>query len=518
MKPAFNADKRPYSGSSWVVFSTKARFGDDTAPALATAVNTTNQTGLPDNHPPPNAPRGPRGSLHNPLPRPAHVPRPAPGAPAAPLGSGNNANRTPIQAVRTPASHPFVSSNGLSTKQGKAPLRFGEASLNPARPLPSQAPKAVDGRLLGTTTPASVSNAQHIPDTVHPSRRALIDITGTPSHVVQTHQDRADLLKASMHHLPTPESGPSKALMTMPIRSSVPRHSATSSQSTTYSPTPSPSSRVMRPPTKPAHAGRSPNKDVTKTPGPAKRKKQVASSELGAPRLHSNSEQLPPTGAQPPVPKLSSRAAGKQPVRSTVSPVDASPTPVSQAQSMVACKVCNTCKRKHSGNCKPLCITCSKRHNGVCRLLSKTHAKNRQSPEGASDQDKTPKPATQNDTSNTEPAETAEPEVVPCKHRLKNRECVTCDCGCGKCHRPDMKCKKQRLEDKEKASRKRKADDRDDADDGDAADDANVAEVKIEASASDSEPIPQPKKKVKKEAKKTKKKTNRWWEIIVVED
>jgi hypothetical protein len=556
MNSAFNADKRPYAEFSWVVFSTKARFGDDTtrgiaeqpAPALATAVTTINQTNRPNNHPPPNAPRGPRGSLHNPLQHPAHVSHPGAGAPSAPPGSGLNARRTPIQAVRTPATRPLVSSNELSMKQGKAPLRFGEVSSGSARPLPSQAPKAVDNRLLGTTTPASDSTTQNIPDMAHPSQRDQIDTTGTPNHVAQAHTDHARRLKAIMHHLPTPESGPSQAPRTMPIRSSVPRDNETPAQSTTYSPTPGPSSRLVRPPTKPTHADKSPNKDVTKTPGPAERKKQVASSELGTPRLQFDSEKPPVAGAQPPVPGLSSKAAGKQPVRRAVSPVDASSTSVSRAQARIHDKQCKTCPSKHFGKCRPLCSTCSKRHvgvcdacgtcgkrhlgtcwgvcsacgnrhGGICRWLSKTHAKDHPLSENASDQDKTPKPATQDDTSNTEPVEADEPEAAPCKHRLKNHECLACDCGCGKCHRPDMKCKKQRLEDKEKASKKRKAGDMDDADDGDtadAADDANVADVKVEASGSDPELILQPKKKVKKEAKKTKK-VNRWWEIIVVE-
>jgi hypothetical protein len=571
MNPAFNADKRPYTEFSWVVFSTKARFNDDTTRAIversaqapATAVNIINQTGRPSNHPPPDAPLGSRDSLHDPLAHPAHVSGSSPGASAAPPKSGN-ARGTPIQAVRTPALRSSVPSSELSTKQGKAPLRFGQASSGSARPLPSQAPKALDNRLLGTTTPASISTAQHIRDTVHPSQRASIDTTDTPDHVAQAHTDHARLLKASMHHVSTPESGPSQAPRTMPIRSSVSRDNEIPLQSTTYSPTPGPSSRIMRPHTKSVHADGSPYEDVTKTPGAAERKKQVASDELETPRSHSNSEQLPLAGTQPPVAKLSSRAAGKQPVRSAASPVDASSPSASRAQMTVEdkrCKtcpskhfgkcrpvkcrpVCSTCSEQHFGGCKPVCSTCGKRHPGacwgvcgtcgnrhpgICWKLSNTHAKNYPLPDDASKQDNTPKPQEQNDavtslvlqtTSNTESVETAEPEVDPCKHRRRDQECLACDCGCGKCHRPDTKCKKQRLEEKVKTSKKRKADDRDDADDGDtadAADDANVADVKVEASASDPELILQPKKKVKKEAKKTKK-VNRWWEIIVVED
>jgi hypothetical protein len=356
MNSAFNADKRPYTEFSWVVFFTKARFNDDTTRAIversvqapATAVNIINQTGRPSNHTPPDAPPGPKDSLHDPLPHPAHVSRPSPGGSAAPPTSGN-ARRTPIQAVRTPASRSSGSSSGLSTKQGKAPLRLREASSGSAQPLPSQAPKAVDNRLLSTTTPASVSTAQHIRDTVHPSQRAQIDTTDTPGHVVQAHTDHARLLKASMHHVSTPESGPSQAPRTMLIRSSVSRDKETPLQSTTYSPTPGPSSRIMRAPTKSAHADGSPYEDVTKTSGSAERKKQVASDQLETPRLHSNSEQLPLAGTQPPVAKLSSKAAGKQPVRSAASPVDASSPSASRAQMTVEDKRCRTCPSKHFG-------------------------------------------------------------------------------------------------------------------------------------------------------------------------
>jgi hypothetical protein len=239
---SFQSRKRPYTEFSWVVYSTKARFGDDTTrtiaerPVPAAAVNAVKQIGRQDNRPPPNAPRGPRGGLHNPIPHPTSVPRPAPSAPAAPLGSKNYANRTPAQAVHTPTSH-FGSANGLSRQQGKAPMRFGQASFGSAsRPPPSEPPKAVNTRLLNTT-PASVLNARHTSDVVHPSRKPLIDTTGIPNAVAQNQtldrvqSDRGCPSQAPGHHWSTPVSGPSRAPTRMPIRSSVSRNSETPTQS-----------------------------------------------------------------------------------------------------------------------------------------------------------------------------------------------------------------------------------------------------------------------------------------------
>jgi hypothetical protein len=500
---AFNPDKRPYSEFSWVVYSTKARFGDDAtqaivgqpAPVLAITANTGNHTELPDNRPPPNAPRGPRGGLHNPIPHPSYSSRPVQSGPAAPAGSRNNETLTPFQAVQTPTSRP-PATNGLSTKQGKAPLRSGESSQTP--------------------------------DTIHPSRRPLINTTATPSATAkehdsaQTYPDRARHVQAPAHHWPTPVSGPSKVPTTMAIRSSVPRRSASPARSTTYSPTPCPSSRTVRPSTRPSIKAK-----VPKTPGPAESQKQVASSELGTPSLHASGKHLPPVVVQTSTPTLSARAAGKQPARSAPSPVDTPVLSVSPAQATIQESLCKTCPEKHLGKCRPVCSTCSTRHRsgpdirrcrpkcskcgehhssrmgcpplcsacserhyghvcnlscttcgrahlGDCSAWGNTHAKNHSLPEDASNQDETPEPAEQNDatTSNIPSAETPKPEVASCKHSRRYKECVACECGCGTCHRPDKKCKKQRLEDEEKASKELETSDATLTADADDADDA----------------------------------------------
>ena len=131
-------------------------------------------------------------------------------------------------------------------------------------------------------------------------------------------------------------------------------------------------------------------------------------------------------------------------------------------------------------------------------------------------------------TSNTTSVETAHDEVPLCKHRRSDKECVRCDCGCSKCHRPGKLCKKQLAESRKKASKhikdqkksskqtksqkkaaketksqkkagkKRKADDTDDADE---------MNVKVEESASQSMLFSQPKKKDGKATREWKTKT-----------
>jgi hypothetical protein len=193
---------------------------------------------------------------------------------------------------------------------------------------------------------------------------------------------------------------------------------------------------------------------------------------------------------------------------------------------------------------------CGYRHIGVCWKLRETHVNDHPLSEDASNQDETPEPARLDDaapsliTPDIEPVEPSGLEDASCKHSRRNKECVACECGCGECHRPGKKCKKQKLKEEKKASKKRKADDvalEDDADDADDAgiadntadgadnvDDADVMDVveiaddeemKDETSASPSKPTPQPKKKRKKEAKKKVKDTSgRWYNAIIVKD
>jgi hypothetical protein len=473
-------------------------------------------------------------------------------------------------------------------------MRFGQASFGSAsRPLPSEPPKAVNTRLLNTT-PASVLNARHTSDVVHPSRKPLIDSTGTPNAVAQNQtsdrvqSNRGHPLQAPTHHWPTPESGPSKAPTRMPIRSSVSRNSETPSQSETgrarmYTPTPGPSTRIIRPSAKPALDARPSYKGGSKTSGPTESKKPVASSELGTPRLHLNNKNLPPAGVQVPGPPLSSRAAGKQPARSVSSPVDTSSPSVSRAQTtvqdqrykkcsrnhpgecwplcsmcnehhiglcrgLVCCKkclkehsgewcgpLCSKCNERHIGSCRYKCIICTRWHVGICREVSNAPAKNLPLPQDVAKQDQapkgaeqrgatTPKTAQRNFATTTSmpqttieptPGKAVEPELTSCKHRRKDQECVTCNCGCGKCHRPGKKCRKQTDESRKKVGEKRKADDTDEVD---VADDASV---KVEPSTSPSKPIPRPKKKRKKEAKvkiKVRDSTGSWYNPIALDE
>jgi hypothetical protein len=215
---------------------------------------------------------------------------------------------------------------------------------------------------------------------VNPSRKPLIDTTGTPNAVAQNQTldrvqpDRGRPLQAPKHHWPTPESGPSRAPTRMPIRSSVSRNSETPSQSGAerarmYTPTPGPSSRIIRPSAKPTLDARPSCRGGSKTSGPTESKKPVASSELGTPRLHLNNKNLPPAKVQVPGPPLSSRAAGKQPARSASSPVDTSSPSVSRAQTTVQDQRCKKCPRNHPGECWPLCSMCNEHHIGLCRGL-----------------------------------------------------------------------------------------------------------------------------------------------------
>jgi hypothetical protein len=420
---AFNPDKRPYSEFSWVVYSTKARSGEDatraiaerSAPVLATAVNTVhavNHTGWQNNRPPPNGPLVPRD---NPLPHPAHDSRPAPTAPAVPQ---SYANRTPFQALQTPASCPPVT-NGLSTRQCKALLRSGEASPGSAPPPPpplSEARKAVVARLLGMTPPASVSKAQYTPGTVNPSQRSTMHAIATPNTVgqdrtsAQNQPNRTRFFQAPIHQWPTPESDPFTVPTAMPIRSSVPRYSQTLLQSATYSPTPGPSTHTVRLLARPILIAKFPYRDVTKAPGSNESKKQMTSSELGTPSLYSHGKHLPPAGVETPAPTLSARAAGKQPVRSTVSSSPSLPPAQTEIEKPVCatchkrhfgeCRgFCSTCGFGHPGTCRDRCITCGKLHRGICWELSKIRARDLALLETASKQAIAPVPEEQNDAS-----------------------------------------------------------------------------------------------------------------------
>lgn len=527
--------------------------------ALPSAANTVNQTGWLNDRPPPNAPRGPRGDLQRPIPHPPNVPRPAPNVSAAASRSEGYASHT-RWPVLTPPTH-LTGQNGRSMQKGEAPVRFGQASLGSApRALPS--------------TPASVSYVQRAPDTIHPSRRPFIDTTGTYNAVAQnrtfaqTHPDRARLLEAPKDHWPIPESGPPQAPKSMSILSGVLRNSESPSRSDVgragqYTPTPGPSSRSNSSSAKSTLNARSSYRDATKTPGLTKGQKQVASSELGSPSLHSNGKSLPATASRPSVAPLSARAAGKQPVRSDVPPVNASSPSASRAKTKGNGRQCRKCPKSHRGKCPPLCSMCSerhkgacrgvcsacnKRHNGICRVRSRALAKDHSSPRATVKQGQAPKGAEQSGAispsapqtpSNTRSVEAADNEILLCKHRRNNEKCVSCECGCGKCHRPGKLCKTQLAESRKKASKqtkdqkkaarqtksqkkaskKRKADD---------ADDADGTNVKVEESASRSMPLSQPKKKRKKETKaKTKTKEKRegpvdsrgqWYNPIPVPD
>jgi hypothetical protein len=318
-----------------------------------------------------------------------------------------------------------------------------------------------------------------------------------------------------------------------------------------YTPTPGPSSRIIRPSAKPTLDARPSCRGGSKTSGPTESKKQVASSELGTPRLHSKDKQLPLAPAKPPVRTLSSRAAGKQPARSASSPVDASSSSVSRAQTAVQdqrCKkclrehsgewcgpLCSKCNERHIGSCRYKCIICTRWHVGICREVSNAPAKNLTLPKVAAKQDQAPKSAEQKGatipetaqkivaTSSSMPQTTVKPasvettvsEVTSCKHRRKDQECVSCNCGCGKCHRPGKKCRKQTDESRKKVGEKRKADDTYEVD---VTDDASV---KVEPPTSPSKPIPQSKKKRKKEAKvktKVRDSTGSWYNPIALDE
>lgn len=532
--------------------------------------------------------------MQRPIPHPSNISRPAPNTSAATSGSESYASHA-RQPVSTPATH-LTGQNGRSSQKGKVNIRFGEASFGPGpRALPSQ---------LGTT-PASVSNSQRAADSIHPSRRPFIDTTSTRNAVAQdqnfahAHPDRVRLLKTPMNHWPTPESGPSQAPKSMPIRSSVPRNSESPSQSDfgragQYTPMPSPSSRINHSTARPIlDAGSSCRGDI-KTPGPTESETQVASSELGTPRLHSKVKDLPPAGAQTSAVQQSSRAAGKQPVRSNVSLINASASSAFRAQTTVqdqGCKcpkrhpgecrplcnkcserhiglcrdlACSTCGKRHKGACWSVCSACNRRHGGVCRVRSSALAKDHSSPKAAAKQDQAPERAERSGKTissapptafNDMSVETADNEVPQCKHRRKNKDCMSCDCGCGKCHRPDKLCSKQikdqkkaanKIKDQQeaakqtrdqkeavkqtksqkKASKKRKADDADDYDAEDAGNADEEVNVKVEKSASQSMLLSQPKKKRKKETKtKTKGKREgpvdskgQWYNPIPVPD
>ncbi|KEQ75783.1 hypothetical protein M436DRAFT_61100 [Aureobasidium namibiae CBS 147.97] len=388
---AFNADKRPYEEFKWVVYPTSARSRGDAArniaeqpdPGLPSAANPVNQTGWPDNLPPPNAPEGPNGGLRKPLPHPSDGSRPVPDGPAAASGSESSANHT-LQPVPAPAAHMTVPS-GLSRTKGKAPIRFGEASFGPApRASPPQQPKAVDTRLSGI--PLSVSNALCATGTVHPSRTTLIDTTSTRNAVTQTH---------------APKSGPSQAPKRMPIRLSIPVDSVRPSQSETgrvgqQTPLSGPSICINHSFAKPALDARSSYRGVTKTPGSTESQKQVAPTELGTPSLHSNGKPLPPVGAQSVAVRRSLRAAGKQPVRSEVSITNASSS-VPQAKTKSQDQWCERCQTKHFASAAndtldPVDpVTCNKPHRGICRKLSSARAKDRPSSKATAKQDQAPK-------------------------------------------------------------------------------------------------------------------------------
>jgi len=107
-----------------------------------------------------------------------------------------------------------------------------------------------------------------------------------------------------------------------------------------------------------------------------------------------------------------------------------------------------------------MCSACNKRHSDVCRKLADAHAKNPPSPKAAAKQVQAPDRAKQPEssvlltTSNITSAETANNEAPSCKHSRRDKECVSCECGCGKCHRPGKLCKKQLAESRKEASKK----------------------------------------------------------------
>ncbi|KAH0285914.1 hypothetical protein KCU62_g7173, partial [Aureobasidium sp. EXF-3399] len=394
---AFNADKRPYEEFKWVVYPTSARSRGDAArniaeqpdPGLPSAANPVNQTGWPDNLPPPNAPEGPNGGLRKPLPHPSDGSRPVPDGPAAASGSESSANHT-LQPVPAPAAHMTVPS-GLSRTKGKAPIRFGEASFGPApRASPPQQPKAVDTRLSGI--PLSVSNALCATGTVHPSRTTLIDTTSTRNAVTQTH---------------APKSGPSQAPKRMPIRLSIPVDSVRPSQSETgrvgqQTPLSGPSICINHSFAKPALDARSSYRGVTKTPGSTESQKQVAPTELGTPSLHSNGKPLPPVGAQSVAVRRSLRAAGKQPprLRAKISGVRGA-----RQNTSVSVGLCVRRAKEDTSASAGLYaasaandtldpvdpVTCNKPHRGICRKLSSARAKDRPSSKATAKQDQAPK-------------------------------------------------------------------------------------------------------------------------------
>jgi len=489
------------------VYPTSARSRGDAArdiaeqpdPGLPSTANPVNQTGWPDNLPPPNAPGGPRGGLRKPLPRPSDGSRPVPDVPAAASGSESSANHT-FQPVPAPAAHMTVPS-GLSRTKGKAPIRFGEASFGPApRASPPQQPKAVDTR--SSDTAPSVSNALCATGMVHPSRTTLIDTTSTRNAVTQTH---------------APKSGPSQAPKRMPIRSSIPADSVRPSQSETgrvgqQTPLSGPSIRINHSSAKPALDARS-YRGVTKTPGSTESQKQVAPTELGTPSLHSNGKPLPSVGAQPVAVRRSLRAAGKQPVRSEVSITDASSS-APQAETKSQDQWCERCQTKHFGKCWPLCKSCKGRHFGECwPLCSKCGERHIGScrPCVCSTCDKR--------------------HMGPCRDISLVPRCSTCNKPhrgiCRKLSsarakdRPSSKATAKQDQAPKRSSKKRKADD---------ADDADEVNVKVEQSARQSMLLSQPKKKRKQETKektKTKSKEKRkrpvdskgqWYNPIPVAD